>query len=63
MKTYLVSIFNSINAKAHFVCEIVEAKNEIEAENSFVGKKYYFDSEQKRLLGICRKANVIHEIK
>jgi hypothetical protein len=63
MKLYLVSIFNSVNAKAHFISDIIEANNEAEAEKSFVGKKYYFDHEQKRLLGTCRKANVIHEIK
>jgi len=63
MKLFLVAIFNSVNAKNHFISEVVEAKNENEAKAEFINKKYYFDSEQKRLLGTCRKANVIHEIK
>lgn len=62
MKTYLIEIFNSVNAKTFFIADIVQANNEIEAEKSLIGKKYFFDSEQKRLLGTCRKANVIHEI-
>ena len=62
MKTYLIEIFNSVNAKTFFIADIVKANNEIEAEKSLIGKKYFFDSEQKRLLGTCLKANVIHEI-
>jgi hypothetical protein len=62
MKTYLIEIFNSVNAKSFFIADIVEAQNENEAEKIVIGKKYYFDSEQKRLLGTCRKANVLHEI-
>ena len=39
MKTYLIEIFNSVNAKTFFIADIVEAKNEIEAEKSLIGKK------------------------
>jgi hypothetical protein len=63
METYLLAIYNGINAKTHFISEVVEAANEGEATNLFIGKKYYFDSEKKRILGTCRKAEVIHLIK
>ena len=63
MKTYLLAVFNSKNSKNHFVSEVIEATNENEAEKNLIGKKYYFDSEQKRILGTCRKAIVIHQIK
>ena len=62
MKTYLINIYNSKNAKTYFLTDIVEAHNPNEAEKIIVGKKYYYDSEQKRILGQCRKAIVLHEI-
>ena len=62
MKTYLINIYNSVNAKNHFITDIIEAKNINEAEKIIVGKKYFFDGDQKRILGTCRKAIVLHEI-
>ena len=62
MNTYLIAIFNSVNAKKHFVSDVVEAENEKDAETKFIGKKYFYDYEQKRILGTCRKVEVINKI-
>jgi len=62
LKTYLIAAYNSKNAKKHFISDLAYGINEIEAENSLINKTYYFDYEQKRILGTCRKAIVINEI-
>lgn len=62
MKTYLIKVFSSVNAKQHFIADLIEANSRSEAESKVLGKKYYFDSEQKRVLGVCRKAEVVREI-
>ena len=62
MKTYLVAAFNSKNAKTYFLSDIVYAENENNAENKIIGKKYFYDFDQKRLLAVCRKAEVIREV-
>jgi hypothetical protein len=62
MKTYLIKIFNSKNAKKHFITDLIQADTQKDAENKVINKKYYFDSLETRILGICKKAEVIHEI-
>lgn len=60
---YLFAIYNGINAKNHFISDIVEAKNENKAIKKLLNKVYFCDSEQKRILGKCKKAILIHQIK
>ena len=62
MTNFLVSVFNSLNSKEHFIIDIIEAENENEAEKKIVGKIYYSNSEQTKILGKCKKAIVIHRI-
>ena len=62
MKTYLVSIFNTKKDKKYFITDIITAQNENELFTLLIGKKYFKDSDQKRILGTCRKFEVIREI-
>jgi len=62
MKNYLVKIFNSKNAKNYFVTDIIQAETEKQAESKLINKKYFSDSAESKILGICKKAEVIHEI-
>lgn len=62
MRTFLIAVFHSKNAKNHFISDIVEAENERDAENKLIGKKYFYDYAQTRILGTCRKAEIVNEI-
>ena len=42
MKTYLINAYNSKTAKQPFISDIVEARNEQEAEELTINKVYYF---------------------
>ena len=59
---YLIAIFNSKKAKSYFITEVVEAETPNEAESQVIGKKYYYDFSEKRILGVCRKAELINII-
>jgi hypothetical protein len=62
MNLYLILIYNSINTKNHFMQEVIEAENETEAENKLINKKYFLDSAQSKILGVCRKVKILHKI-
>lgn len=62
LKTYLVAAYSSRNEKQFFITDLVYAKNEVEAENLLVGKTYYRDSNQTKILAKCLKAEVINQI-
>jgi hypothetical protein len=62
MKTYLINAFNSKTAKKPFIIDIVEARNEQEAEELTINKIYYFNSDKTIILGKAKKIQVIHEI-
>jgi hypothetical protein len=62
MKKYLINAFNSKTAKKPFIVDIVEARNEQEAEELTINKTYYFNSAKTIILGKAKKIQVIHEI-
>lgn len=62
METYLIKIYNTKNAKNHFVTDLIQAETEKQAENKVINRKYFFDSAETKILGVCKKAEVIHEI-
>ena len=59
---YLIAVYNSKKAKKPFINEVVEAETPNEAESQVIGKKYYFNSNKKQILGVCRKAELINII-
>ena len=62
MKTYLINAYNSKTAKKPFISDIVEARNEQEAEELTINKVYYFNSARTIILGKAKKIKVIHAI-
>jgi hypothetical protein len=62
LKTYLVGAYSSKSEKQHFISDLVQANNEIEAEKLLINKVYYRDSLQTKVLAKCVKAIVIHQI-
>jgi hypothetical protein len=62
MKTYLINAYNNKNAKKPFIIDIIEARNEQEAAELTINKKYFFNSDKTIILGIAKKVEVIHEI-
>jgi hypothetical protein len=62
MTNFLVSVYSTLKSKQHFIIDIIEAENENEAEKKVIGKIYYSDSDQKKILGKCKKAIVINRI-
>ena len=62
MTNFLVSVFSNLKSKQHFILDIVAAENENEAEKKIVGKIYYSNSDQTKILGKCKKAIVINRI-
>lgn len=62
MKNYLVAIYSGKNEKEYFGTDLVTADSISDAEIKVIGKKYFRDSDRTKILAICRKAIVIHEI-
>jgi len=62
MKKYLIKIFNTKNAKEYFIIDVIQAETQEDAENKVINKKYFRNSDKTKILGICKKAEVIHEI-
>lgn len=57
--TFLLEIYRTKKSTLPFITDIAEAESESEAKQKLLNKKYFFDSEQRRLLGTCRKAEVV----
>lgn len=62
--TYLVKVYNSKNSKNHFITDLVETEltHWDSISELLLGKKYYFDSYKTKLVGTCRKCEVIRKI-
>lgn len=61
-KRYLIKVFNSVNAKNHFITDLINAIDETELEKKAIGKVYYKDSDRKNVLSTCRKIEIVHII-
>jgi hypothetical protein len=62
MKTYLIHIYRTKKEKNPFLQTITTAESETEAEKKLIGKVFYSNSQETKILGTCRKAEVIREI-
>ena len=64
MRTYLLKVYLTKKSKKHFITDLVETNktNHDEISELIINKKYHFDSDKKKLLGVCKKAEVIREI-
>ena len=63
MNLYLAQIFNSKNAKKHFLIDIIQGDTDTQAINTTINKKYFKDSGQRNILGTCKKVEILHKIK
>jgi hypothetical protein len=63
MKTYLINCYAGKKFKSPFIIDIVNADTPEEAENKTINKTYFKDSNKSKVLAVCKKAEVIHEIK
>lgn len=59
---FLFNVYRTKKSKKPFLSDISEGLNETEAMQKLINKTYYFDSEQKKVLGIGRKIKLIRII-
>ena len=62
MRQFLIKIYNSVNASNHFIVDLVSVNNGYELDAALIGRKYFRDSDNRKLLGVCRKFEIVHEL-
>lgn len=60
MNKYLVKIYSKISEKRHFVIDLVEVENERKLNEILMNKIYYKDSDRKKILGTCKKIEIVN---
>jgi hypothetical protein len=62
INSYLVACYSSKASKHPFLHDVINAESIHEAEQKVINKTYYFDSDHKKILAVCKKSEVIRQI-